>query len=158
MAGQTRHRSGWVPVGKTGRIDQTVVLTTGNPYESVRPELEADVFLRRVQWRGELLGGRPDHGQRLGERVAGPGTDSATGPFLEIVFFVGLCARDGPKKYNFSTQKYKTDTKVIQKWFKPLNDSIHNFVVKYIEDNYDSVYDKPLYANVSRIKHFLINK
>lgn len=48
--------------------------------------------------------------------------------------------------------------KLIQKGFRPYNNKIHNFVIKYIEDNYDSLYDKKINPSypVKRIKHFII--
>jgi hypothetical protein len=49
--------------------------------------------------------------------------------------------------------------KLIQKGFKPLNKDIHNFVVDYVVDNYDTLYDKeinPTSYPVTRIKHFII--
>jgi hypothetical protein len=49
--------------------------------------------------------------------------------------------------------------KLIQKGFKPLNKSIHQFVIKYITDNYDTLYSQKINPStypVSRIKHFII--
>jgi len=83
-----------------------------------------------------------------------------TGFGLQDILFKKIRLSAPPKYFSkWATEDFKKPLryfKLIQKGFKPLNDSIHNFVVKYIEDNYDSVYDKPLYADVTRIKHFLI--
>jgi hypothetical protein len=49
--------------------------------------------------------------------------------------------------------------KLIQKGFKPLNTKIHDFVINYIVDNYDTLYNKQINATtypVTRIKHFII--
>lgn len=48
--------------------------------------------------------------------------------------------------------------KLIQKGFIPVNQDMHNFVIDYIYQNYNSLYNKkisPRYP-VTRIKHFLI--
>lgn len=49
--------------------------------------------------------------------------------------------------------------KLIQKGFRPINKKMHNFVVNYIVDNYDNLYDKeinPVHYPIKRIKHFFI--
>lgn len=48
--------------------------------------------------------------------------------------------------------------KLIEKGFKPLNNRIHNFIVNYIVDNYDTLYNSKINPNypVKRIKHILI--
>ena len=83
-----------------------------------------------------------------------------TGFGLQDILFRKIRLSAPPKYFSkWATEDFKKPLryfKLIQKGFTPLNNSIHNFVVKYIEDNYDSIYDKPLYADVTRIKHFLI--
>jgi hypothetical protein len=46
--------------------------------------------------------------------------------------------------------------KLLMKGFKPMTSHLHKFIIKYIENNLDTVYFKIIYEDVSRIKHFLI--
>jgi len=48
--------------------------------------------------------------------------------------------------------------KLIQKGFKPRNDGSYEFVVNYIKNNFESIYQKPVKPAypIPRIKHFLI--
>lgn len=49
--------------------------------------------------------------------------------------------------------------KLIQKGFYPVNTRVHKFIIKYIVDNYDTLYDSVINTNaypVKRIKHFII--
>lgn len=48
--------------------------------------------------------------------------------------------------------------KLIQKGFKPYNDGSLEFVVNYIKDNFDKIYEKHIKSSypIAKIKHFLI--
>lgn len=46
--------------------------------------------------------------------------------------------------------------KLVSKGYKPIHPKMQEFVIKYITDNFERVYEKPLYGNVSFIKHFLV--
>lgn len=62
-----------------------------------------------------------------------------------------LWAKDWKKPFRYF--------KLIQKGFKPLHEGINKFIVEYISDNYDSVYDKEISATypIKRMKHFLVS-
>jgi hypothetical protein len=62
-----------------------------------------------------------------------------------------LWAKDWKKPFRYF--------KLIQKGFKPMHTGINDFVVNYITDNYDSVYDKEITKTypIKRIKHFLVS-
>lgn len=62
-----------------------------------------------------------------------------------------LWAKDWKKPFRYF--------KLIQKGFKPLHEGINTFIVEYISDNYDSVYDKEISATypIKRMKHFLVS-
>ena len=67
-----------------------------------------------------------------------------------------------PKYWNeWATSDFKRPLryfKLIQKGFIPVNQDMHNFVIDYIYQNYDKLYNKnisPKYP-ITRIKHFLI--
>ena len=83
-----------------------------------------------------------------------------TGYGLQDILYKKIRLSAPPKYFNkWATDDFKKPLryfKLIEKGFKPLYNDIHQFVINYIVDKYDLVYEKYLYATVSRIKHFLI--
>ncbi len=61
---------------------------------------------------------------------------------------------------NYDWKKPLRYFKMLMKGFKPLHSNLHNFIINYIEVNYDVVYNKVIYSKgskaITRILHFLI--
>lgn len=86
----------------------------------------------------------------------------AGGHGLQDVLYRKIRLTPYPHQWKFWAKDWKKPFryfKLIQKGFKPMHPGINDFIVNYITDNYDTIYDKEISKNypIKRIKHFLVS-
>ena len=86
----------------------------------------------------------------------------AGGHGLQDVLYRKIRLTPYPHQWKYWAKDWKKPFryfKLIQKGFKPMHPGINDFIVNYITDNYDTVYDKEIAKNypIKRMKHFLVS-